>query len=63
MSGVTYRIITLWFCLLFGALWAWISVQQQVMYVPPGEVQAFMTALLAGKWIQSTKGVRDATQP
>lgn len=49
----TLRIITLWFCLLFGVVWVFLSVSLKAMYVPPGEVQAFMVALIGGKWAQS----------
>jgi hypothetical protein len=53
MNTRTLRIITLWFCLLFGVVWVFLSVSLKAMYVPPGEVQAFMVALIGGKWAQS----------
>lgn len=56
MPGYTYRIITLWFCLLFGVTWAWLSYRSNAMYVPPGEVQAFLVAVVGGKFAQSIKG-------
>lgn len=49
----TLRIVTLWFCLLFGGVWVYLSIHLKAMYVPPGEVQAFLVALISGKWAQS----------
>lgn len=55
MPGYTYRLICLWFCLLFGVAWLWLTWRNSAMYVPPGEIQAFMAALLGGKLAQSIK--------
>lgn len=49
----TLRVLTLFFCLLFGLVWAYLSICLGAMYVPPGEVQAFLVALISGKWAQS----------
>lgn len=53
MNMRTLRLVTIWFCLLFGTVWAYLSVTLNTMYVPPGEVQAFLVALIGGKWAQS----------
>ena len=56
MAGLTYRIICLWFCLLFGLVWAWLSWQAKAMYVPPGELLTAIGGLMAGligkTWIE-----------
>ena len=56
MSGITYRIISLWFCFLFGLAWAWLTFTNKAMYVPPGEVGSFLVAIVGGKLAQSLKG-------
>ena len=56
MAGSTYRLICLWFCLLFGLVWLWLSIKAGGMYVPPAEVQSFLGLLLAGKFAQTIKG-------
>lgn len=61
MNTRTLRIITLWFCLLFGVVWVFLSVSLKAMYVPTGEVQAFMVALIGGKWAQSYVEKRGGT--
>ncbi|MDX9893909.1 MAG: hypothetical protein RBS34_00590 [Desulfofustis sp.] len=53
MTGKTYRLITLWFCLIFGLAWTSLTIQAGAMYVPPLEISSFMVALLGGKWWQS----------
>jgi hypothetical protein len=56
MPGRTYRIITLWFCLLFGLVWAWLTWQAGAMYVPPDPLIKALGVLLAGligkTWIE-----------
>ena len=49
----TLRIVTLWFCTLFGIMWLYISYEMTAMYVPPSEIQTFLIGLLTGKWAQS----------
>ncbi|MGD9948917.1 MAG: hypothetical protein AB7U29_10615 [Desulfobulbus sp.] len=49
----TLQVLTYWFCGLFGVAWFFISLKDGVMYVPPNEVQAFLVALISGKWAQS----------
>lgn len=53
MNMRTLRIITIWFCLLFGIMWSYLSMVKLDMYVPPKEVQLFLVALIGGKWAQS----------
>jgi len=53
MNMRTLRLITLWFCLLFGGVWVYLSVTLNTMYVPPHEVQLFLVGLIGGKWAQS----------
>ena len=60
MAGKTYRIITLWFCFLFGLAWGWLTFQSGAMYVPPLEIGSFMVALLGGKWWQSMEQEKGA---
>ena len=49
----TLRVVTLWFCTLFGIMWLYISYEMTAMYVPPSEIQIFLIGLLTGKWAQS----------
>ena len=58
MAGKTYRIVTIWFCFLFGLAWGWLTFQSGAMYVPPLEIGSFMVALLGGKWWQSMEHER-----
>ena len=60
----TLRILTIWFCVIFGIVWVCLSIRHGAMYVPPGEIQGFLVALISGKWAQSyveQKGVKIAT--
>jgi hypothetical protein len=49
----SFKIITLGASFLFGAVWTYLSVRNGVMYTPPGEISAFMVALISGKIVQS----------
>jgi hypothetical protein len=49
----SFKIITLGASCLFGGVWAYLSIKNGAMYTPPGEISAFMVALISGKIVQS----------
>jgi hypothetical protein len=55
MPGRTYRLICLFCILVLGLEQAWLTYRTGAMYVPPGEIQAFLVALLGGKLAQTLK--------
>jgi len=54
----TLKMVTLFFCALFGLVWAVISIKTSQMYVPPVPVQVFLVGLLSGKYADSYMGQR-----
>jgi hypothetical protein len=49
----SFKMITLGASFLFGGVWAYLSIKNGAMYTPPGEISAFMVALISGKIVQS----------